>query len=198
MHSLIAERKINKWTLQEFDIAEYDGEKFFFYGREWNVKDNKIGVYFPHFSFGNDFLGYSVRKIDETNGKWFHSYGFSKNSYLYGFVKTINYIRELQKVIVVEGLFDLLRLYQAGIKNVVSCFGITFTWNHFYLLYPFVDEIIFIPDGDEGGKKMIEKVREFSSFVNIKIINLPDKLDPDDYINKRGVSSFLKLIKEGK
>lgn len=193
MHPLIKSRNLNIETLKEFDVFEFNGKDYFFYGNSVKISDTKVGIYFPHYTFSGELLGYSIRRVNEKDGKWFHSYGFSKNTYLYGFTKTLSFIQEERKVYVVEGLFDFLKMYQCGIKNTVCCFGTLFTQAHFFLLYPFINEIVVIPDGDSAGKKLIDSVQKFKNRVIVNSIYLPDGKDPDDFLDESGKDLLLKL-----
>lgn len=58
-------------------------------------------------------------------------------------------------VVVVESPLDVARFWTAGIKRVVSTYGISFSELQVSLLWRWCDEIIFAPDNDDAGHRKI-------------------------------------------
>lgn len=74
--------------------------------------------------------------------------------------------------------------------------GTAFNKNHVQTLSRFVDSVIVCFDGDGAGKKATVKSLEplLDEGLDIRIIALPEKLDPDEYIKKYGAEAYQKLI----
>jgi DNA primase len=99
-----------------------------------------------------------------------------------------SYLEQASKsVILVEGIFDMLNLYDKGLKNAVCCFGTNTLQNSTkQKLLPFkaqgVTHIYLLFDGDEAGEKAAKQLKpilEEQEFI-VEIINLPDGTDPGE------------------
>jgi DNA primase len=90
-------------------------------------------------------------------------------------------------VVLVEGIFDMLNLYDKGLENVVCCFGTnTLQNNTKSKLLPFkaqgITHVYLMFDGDEAGQKaatLLKPLIEECGFI-VEIINLPDGVDPGE------------------
>ena len=70
-----------------------------------------------------------------------------------------------QNAYVVEGYFDQISMYDAGIKNTVAACGTGFSKNHFIKLSRYTDKITFFLDMDDGGKKSSNQI--FNKFLKV-------------------------------
>ncbi|MBM4075455.1 MAG: toprim domain-containing protein, partial [Planctomycetes bacterium] len=95
-----------------------------------------------------------------------------------------------------EGYTDCLKLQQAGLMNAVATLGTALTDSHVVLLKRLARTVVLVYDGDEPGQKAAE--RALSKFVaqdvDLKILTLPDGLDPDEYLQTYGADRMQKLI----
>ncbi len=124
---------------------------------------------------------------------------YKKRKVLYGFSDTKDYIRELGKVIVVEGYIDLLSLYQIGVKNVVATLGTALTKEHGKLISKFSKEAILMFDSDKAGKKAVIEASKvlLSENIDVRYCTLPEGEDPDT-ISKKGFKYVNELIDKSK
>jgi len=87
-----------------------------------------------------------------------------------------------------------------GVKNVVATLGTSLTKEHGKLLSRYADEIIICYDGDIAGKKAairsIEVLKDIKS--KVKILNIENGYDPDDYIKEYGKEKFINLLNTSK
>lgn len=91
------------------------------------------------------------------------------------------------KIVLVEGIFDMLNLYDKGLRNAVCTFGtIKLVNNTAEKLLPYkvmgVEKIFILYDGDKAGKEAAIKIKpliEDAGFI-VEIIDLPDDTDPGD------------------
>jgi DNA primase len=159
-------------------------------------------IIFPFYNISGKIIGFGGRKLrEEQQPKYLNSPEspiYKKGEILYGLNYAINAIREKGFVFLVEGYFDLLRLYESGYKNVVASSGTALTENQAKLIRRYIKDVYIVYDGDSAGIKaairnayIIEK-----QGLNASIVAIPGGDDPDSYILSKGSKAFDKLIKE--
>ena len=160
-------------------------------------------VIFPIKNLLGDIVGFGGRSLyKDILPKYVNSSEsviFSKKLELYGLYEIKKECLNLDRLIIVEGYFDVITLNSFGINNVVATLGTAFTSDHFLLLKKFTKEIIFCFDGDSAGINAAWRaVKICLSFIdnifNIRFSFLPDGYDPDLYIRKFNRNSFLSVI----
>jgi DNA primase len=103
-------------------------------------------------------------------------------------------------MVIVEGIFDMLNLYDKGLENVVCAFGTNTLQNETKSkLLPFkaqgITHIYLLFDGDEAGRKASQTLKpiiELEGFI-VEIVNLPDDTDPGelDIEDVRSISEYI-------
>jgi DNA primase len=127
---------------------------------------------------------------------------YSKSDILFGLNHAKNFIAKEDAVILVEGYFDLISLYQAGIKNVAAVSGTALTEMHAKILGRYAKTAFLVFDGDTAGKKATMRSLEILLPHNIapRIFSLSrpngEKIDPDNFVRENGASAFLNEIKQ--
>lgn len=123
---------------------------------------------------------------------------FHKGKNLYGLNNAKKQIVN-EQIIIVEGYMDVIGLYQKGIKNAVASLGTAFTQDQSKLLKRYAKELVIIYDGDRAGQEATSKAIEIlqDNDIDIKIVSLPDNLDPDEYINQYGKDAFELQMSKG-
>lgn len=120
---------------------------------------------------------------------------FSKSRTLFGFDKTREAASRIGRLILVEGYFDVLALYQAGIQHVAAPLGTAVTSDHIQAIRRLVKSVLLFFDGDAAGIRAA--LRTLDLFMNtgltVKVIVLPQGDDPDTYIRTQGVEAFQDL-----
>ena len=148
------------------------------------------------------FGGRSLEK-NPTFGKYKNTADtmvFNKKRVIYNINKLHKLIKteKIDYVIMVEGYMDVIALTQAGIKNVVASMGTQLTLEQARLLKRYTNKVIVSYDGDFAGQEAT--LRSLNIFANegfeVKILTLPNKLDPDEVIKQQGVGAYLKLVDE--
>jgi DNA primase len=124
---------------------------------------------------------------------------FKKTNYLFGLNLAREQILLNQNVYVVEGYFDQISMYDAGIKNTVAVCGTGFSKNHFIKLSRYTDKISIFLDGDEPGQKSAESI--YNKYVNrgikLRFVKLPrDYKDAGEYFldNEKTLDDFQNEI----
>lgn len=119
-----------------------------------------------------------------------------KNLYNINLLKKLKREQTVKQVIMVEGYMDTISLYQAGFKNVVASMGTSLTQEQARLIKRFVDTVLISYDGDGAGQDANVRGLEIlkNEGLNVKVVPLPDGLDPDDVIKQHGVEGYQKCL----
>ncbi len=121
---------------------------------------------------------------------------FNKSETLYGFPLAKDAIRKSRQVLIVEGYTDCIAAHQAGLCNVVGVLGTALTEQHVGQLKHIAEEIILLFDGDAAGQLNADRVvvKFLAQNVDVKILTLPDQLDPAEYLAAHGVDALRSLM----
>ncbi len=156
-------------------------------------------VMFPIFDTRGNITGFTGRILQGDAAKYMNSPEsiiFDKGKNLYG----LNLAKKSTRgyYILVEGNMDVISLHQAGINAAVAACGTAFTRDQAKLLSKSPVYLCF--DSDGAGQKALERAAEiFKEFETpLKVIEMPDVKDPDDFIKKYGAEAFETLIKKAK
>jgi DNA primase len=131
----------------------------------------------------------------DDNAKYINSpetAAYVKGRNLFGLNLTREEIRRAEWVILVEGFLDLIIPYQFGIKNVVASLGTALTADQAKLLGRFARKVVVNYDGDRAGVQAAKRAIEIllTEELEVKVLVLPDNLDPDEFIRKFGPSEY--------
>ena len=120
---------------------------------------------------------------------------YSKSNVLYGLNFSRQFIRERKEVIIVEGYFDLISLYQAGIKNVVASSGTAFTAQQARLLARFAEMAYLFFDADSAGQAAAMRSVDvlYDAGLEVMVMIPPEGEDPDSVAVKQGAGGIEKL-----
>jgi len=128
---------------------------------------------------------------------------FKKGSNLYNLDLARKLSNKLDNIFLVEGYMDVVGLSRNGVENVVANLGTSLTDKQILTLNQFFDDIIICFDGDESGYKAAlraaeNSIKELKPEKQIFFLFLPDKEDPDSFVNKNGKNYFLDFTKQNK
>ena len=87
---------------------------------------------------------------------------------------------------------DVISVYKSGITNIVATLGTALTEDQAKLLLKYTNEILLCYDSDDAGQAATKRAIDIITSVGGKcrVIQLKGSKDPDEYINKNGVSKF--------
>lgn len=123
---------------------------------------------------------------------------FSKSRLLYGLHLARSAMHRSRTAVVVEGYTDCLIAHQFGVDHAVAVLGTALTESHLRLLRRFADRVVLVLDGDEAGQRRSNDL--LSLFVaeqlDLRVLTLPDGLDPADFLLSRGAESFRQALSE--
>ncbi len=163
-------------------------------------------VIIPVFNMQGKVIAFGGRGIDEniiSQGKYKNtseSALFSKKNNLFALniAKEQKQQRQLQNLVVVEGYMDVISMYQAGFKRAVASMGTSLTEEQAKWLSRLTDTVYICYDGDAAGQKATVRGMDILDKVGLQVLvmSVPEKLDPDEYIKKYGADAFEKLIEQ--
>jgi len=154
-------------------------------------------IIFPIFDRQNNLIAFGGRALEDSGPKYLNTNEtalYSKGRHLYG----LNFAKSSKsdKIIIVEGYFDVVSLYLAGIDYAVATLGTALTSGQANLLKRQTDRVITCFDADRAGRNatlkaasLLEKVG-----VNVEVLLVPEDKDPDDYIRAYGPTRFRALL----
>ncbi|MGN0806196.1 MAG: DNA primase [Candidatus Coproplasma sp.] len=123
---------------------------------------------------------------------------FNKRNNLYNInlVKKLKRTTTVKEIIMVEGYLDVISLYGAGFKNVVASMGTSLTQEQARLIKRYADTVYISYDGDAAGQNANLKGMDIlkDEGLNVKVVPLPEGLDPDDVIKQRGAEGYKKCL----
>lgn len=155
-----------------FPIYDLSGNPVAFSGRIYNTKDTSKYI-----------------NTKETEK-------FKKGKILYNYHIAKEHLQKNDTVIIVEGFMDVIRASTVGINNVIATMGTAITKDHKNIIKNMTKNVILCFDGDAAGEKATISAMEMleDTQLNIKIVRLPNDMDPDEYILKEGKDSFINQL----
>ncbi|MEE2639554.1 MAG: DNA primase [Planctomycetota bacterium] len=123
---------------------------------------------------------------------------FSKSENLYGLHLVRENVARSREIVVVEGYTDVVMAWQQGMTNVVAALGTAINERHIKVLKRFADRMTLLLDGDEAGQRRTDEILELfvSSDADLRVLSLPDGLDPFDFLQQHGSDSLRRLLAE--
>ena len=122
---------------------------------------------------------------------------YDKSSTLYGISWARPMIQRRDRVIVVEGYFDVLSLFQAGFPETVATCGTALTAAHARQLQRLTGTAIALFDGDEAGIRAADRSLPLflEAGLEARHLELPDAKDPDEFVQHFGADAFEAHLK---
>ncbi len=122
----------------------------------------------------------------------------SKNLYNINQIKKQKRAGGLSSLIMVEGYMDVISLYQAGFTNVVASMGTSLTKEQARLCKRYSENVFISYDGDFAGQKANLRGLDImkAEGVKVRVVPLPEGLDPDDVVTKYGHDGYQKCLDE--
>ncbi|MBI5482966.1 MAG: DNA primase [Deltaproteobacteria bacterium] len=150
---------------------------------------------FPIRDTKGNVIAFAGRVLDNSLPKYINSPEsplYHKSSVLFGLDMALPTIRTENSVIIVEGYFDHLALFRAGIRNVVATCGTALTATHAALIKRHAEKVYTLFDSDNAGKKATIKSMELflEQRMPAYVITLPAGDDPDSFLSKHPANVF--------
>ena len=185
------------------EILQRSGLVAFRDGRSY---DNYRGrIIFPVHNQSGKIAGFGARVIrnNDRAPKYINTPEneiYVKSRILYGSYFARQAIDKLDQCLLVEGYTDVISLHQAGIENVVASGGTSLTPDQLRLVKKYTSNLIILYDGDSAGIKAAQRGMDlaFEEGLNVQLVLIPDKEDPDSYVRRIGAEAFRDFIAANK
>jgi DNA primase len=162
-------------------------------------------VMFPIRDSRGRCIGFGGRIMGDGEPKYLNSPEtvlFHKGRELYGLWEARQALRQIDRLVVVEGYMDVVALARHGIDFSVATLGTATTDEHLNRVFRLCDDVAFCFDGDRAGKKAAWRALETTlphirDGRQVRFAFLPDDHDPDSYVNEFGADAFIKVLDDG-
>jgi DNA primase len=170
-HPYLATRRLTLQTVRTYGLGLYTGNGLF-RGR----------IVIPIHNEQGELVAYAGRAINGEEPKYRFPAGFRKSLVLFNLHRAVD--THQRTVIVVEGFFDALAVYQAGYRAVVALMGSTLSSHQADLLCTHFDRVLVMLDGDEAGRQGTAAiVSTLTSRVAVISVALRDGTQPDQLMS---------------
>ncbi|KRL23351.1 DNA primase [Lentilactobacillus kisonensis DSM 19906 = JCM 15041] len=190
------ERKVDYQLLRKSGLFSED--------QDGNLRDRFVDrVMYPIRNGGGQTVGFSGRILTANPDmpKYLNSpetETFNKRKILFNLDLARMNIRNKQPAILFEGFMDVITAYQAGIKSGIASMGTSLTEQQIYDIKRITHDVVVCYDGDTPGQKAIKRAidefGEHDTTIDLKVVTVPDGMDPDEFIRNKGADDFNKLI----
>ncbi len=161
-------------------------------------------VMFPIRDARGRVIAFGGRVLDAGEPKYLNSPEtplFHKGRELYGLYEARQALRQVERLMVVEGYIDVARLAQSGIPYAVATLGTATTSEHLNRLFRLTSEVVFCFDGDNAGRKAAWRAMENAleharDGRQLRFMFLPQGHDPDTLVAEEGRERFEARIAE--
>lgn len=154
---------------------------------------------FPILEQGGKTVGFGGRLLGPGEPKYLNSAEsdiFTKGKTLYNLGNARNAIRREDRVILVEGYFDALRLVESGVEHVVAPMGTALAEGQADLLARFTKHAVLLYDSDGPGQKATFRAADvlLAKGFEVRVVTLPEGEDPDTFVRAKGLAGIAPLI----
>jgi DNA primase len=151
----------------------------------------------PIFGEFGKCVGVAARCPDKESKGWWNS-RFDKEHHLYMFNLSRKSVFERNRCYVFEGYVDAVMLRQYGLLNSVAMMGTSLGYRRIGLLARYCDELCLCFDNDPNDAGLMGQLKTMADlwslgFGRVTKVILPQKVDPDEFVVKRGLKEFLAL-----
>lgn len=181
--------------MKEAGIAEQSADSYY------DVFMNRliipiINPYGNVVAFGGRLLEKDAKFAKYRNSSQTLLFDKSKTLFALNLVKKKKQQSGIDSIIITEGYMDTISLFKAGFENVIASMGTSLTLDQAKLIKNYCSKVYISYDGDSAGQKATLRGLDILESVglNVRVVKLPDGLDPDDIIKKFGASEYKKLL----
>jgi DNA primase len=147
-------------------------------------------------------IGFGGRILGDAKPKYLNSPEtplFHKGRELYGLFEAHQALRQIRRLLVVEGYLDVIALAQHGLPGAVATLGTATTADHLERLFRTTREVTFCFDGDRAGRDAAWKALNAALPAaregrEIRFLFLPEGEDPDTLVRSRGRDDFERRL----
>ena len=160
-------------------------------------------VMFPIRDARGRVIGFGGRVLGDDEPKYLNSPEtalFHKGRELYGLYEARQALRQIPRLLVVEGYMDVVGLHEAGVSWAVATLGTATTPEHLERLFRVTEEVVFCFDGDRAGRQAAWRALEnalptLREGRQVRFLFLPEGEDPDSLVRAEGAEAFTARLK---
>ncbi|RLA38166.1 MAG: DNA primase [Gammaproteobacteria bacterium] len=147
-------------------------------------------------------VGFGGRTLADDPAKYMNSPEsplFHKGRELYGLHEARSAVRQLERLVVVEGYMDVVALAQHGVPFAVATLGTATTADHLDILYRAAPEVVFCFDGDRAGRQAAWRALDQAlpsqrDGRQARFLFVPEGEDPDSLVRAEGEERFMARL----
>lgn len=141
------------------------------------LDDSEIEQWRPKWCHALNFADMRKKSADRAEEERFHA-----SSVLFNLHRAKEHMGETKTIVLTEGPLDVMRLWEAGVKNAVAILGTGFSKQHKLLLHKVgCQRIVCVLDSDEAGQKATSGVEKMcKGYFDYRTLTLPDSKDPGE------------------
>lgn len=191
----LLEQGYNEEQAYQAGLLSRNEEKFSYY-------DRFVGrIMIPIKNHQGHNVGYTARSIDGSEPKYLNTPEteiFKKRELFFNLNDARKHVRKLDNIILMEGHLDVLKVKMTKVKHIVATMGTELSQENLNLLERLSSNVTIMFDGDNAGRNATIKVGDtlLKRGLNVYVQKIPDKMDPDEYIEKFGAEKFEQFILE--
>ena len=176
-------------------------------GREGSPTENWFFVFrgrlmIPIRDLQGQVVAFTARQLEETprdHASWKAKYInspetplFKKSKLLFNLDRARESVKEAGRLVLVEGQLDALRSWERGLKEAVAPQGTSVTEEQVGRIQRYTDRLEVLLDSDEAGKRATLRLlpMAFAKRLEIRVMELPEGSDPDDFLRVKGLEGF--------
>ena len=184
--------------MKEAGLIEQKGDRYYdvFFGRFMIPIINNFGEVV---AFGGRLITpethVPIKYRNSTNTPIFDK---SKTLYAINLLKKKKQREPINYVIIAEGYMDVLALHKAGFDTAVASMGTALTFSQAKMIKNYSKNVYISYDGDSAGQTATLRGLDIlqEAGLNVKVVSLPDGMDPDDFIKAKGADAYKQLLKD--
>jgi DNA primase len=156
---------------------------------------------FPILDLRDRVVGFGGRVLGDGEPKYLNSAEseiFSKRRLLYGLSWAKQSVRRADRLLLVEGYFDVIRVALAGIDEVVAPLGTALTEAQSVLISRYTKKVFLLYDSDAAGQKATFRAGDelLRNGMSVRVVTLPNGEDPDTFVRTHGLDGLERAIGE--
>ena len=194
LYNFLSKRDYEDQTLKESGLIGHKNGNYYDKFRD--------RIMFPIFNSQGEVIAFGGRRLndeDSNSPKYYNSPEtliFHKSKNLYGINWAKKGFRERNSAVIMEGYTDVITAHKYGLNNAVASLGTALTSEQAKILKRYIDTVYIAFDPDFAGEQATLKGLDIfkKEDLTVRVIELPEKADPDDYIKEKGLEAFEKLM----
>jgi DNA primase len=156
---------------------------------------------FPILDASGRHVAFGGRALGDAEPKYLNSPEtpvFSKSRTLYALGWCKNDIRKADRVFVVEGYMDAIRLMIAGVNTVVAPLGTALTESQSEMVVRYTRNVYLLYDSDQAGLKATFRAGDelLRRGCAVRVITLPNGEDPDTFVRANGAGALEQQVSQ--